>query len=287
MKEFIRSICRIKPVEKALVFLLGNFPNKLLRVLASSNNTYPPGSIRICKRHGINYSLDINDYQNWLLYFYSDNDSSFGVLKYTGEEKLIFDIGGNIGQTALMIAKHTGDKTVIYSFEPYPATHARFKKNLELNAGIAPKIKLQQTALGAAPGKQKMYEDCSTNSGANRMVPGEAIIQTGTTEVPVSTVDIFVAENNLPEIDFIKIDVEGFEMEVLKGSRATLINHKPSLFIEVDNTNLKNQGSSVVELCEYLVRLGYTIYEEGKTTALNFHEIRKPINIYCSSKNIL
>ena len=114
MKALLRRIFRSRPFEKLLVWSLGKSPNKVLRLLVSSNNSYPENSTRICRRYGINYNLHINDYQNWLLYFFSDTDSSFGVLKYLHEGDIIIDIGGNIGQTALMMAKVVGKAGHIY-----------------------------------------------------------------------------------------------------------------------------------------------------------------------------
>ena len=96
------------------------------------------------------------------------------------------------------------------------------------------------------------------------MVPQTLATTNSQVEVPVSTIDIFVKQEQLDTIDFIKIDVEGFEMQVLKGGHHTLVNLKPWLFIELDDNNLNKQGSSSSELCSYLQSLGYTIYEEGK-----------------------
>ena len=78
MKKFIRRLFTLLPTEKLLVFLLSKFPhNRLLKGITPPNQYYPAKSIRRCRRQGINYLLDIHDYQNWLIYFYSDNDSFF------------------------------------------------------------------------------------------------------------------------------------------------------------------------------------------------------------------
>lgn len=280
MKKFIRSIFRLQPFENLLVFLIGKFPNRFFRGLASQNYVYPPDSIRRCKRHGINYTLDINDYQNWLIYFYSDADSSFGLLEYIKKDSVIFDVGGNIGQTAMMMAQKTGSCGKVFSFEPYPETYQKFQVNLQSNPSLTGIVHIAHIALGAAPAELKMYQDCDTNSGANRMVPqGNAI--TATITVPVTTMDLFVAEKKLKP-DFIKIDVEGFEMEVLKGAGKTLSDHKPSLFIELDDKNLKKQGSSAFELCDYLAGFGYKLFEEGSETPFDLSRTTKMVNIYCT-----
>lgn len=283
MKNSVRKIFRIRLFEKILVLLLKVFPdNFLFKGLISQNNYYAIKSIRNCKRHGIKYSLDISDYQNWLLYFYCKSDSSFGILKYLKEESIVLDIGGNIGQTAMMMAKEVGSNGYIYSFEPYPDTFRNFKKNLSLNPALSKKIKIENCALGLSPGKENMYQDCKANSGANRIAHEQLSKANGFTEVPVSTVDLFVKNSQFNRIDLIKIDVEGFEMNVLKGAYKTLVEFKPDLFIELDDDNLKKQESSAIELCQFLESMNYKIYEEGKTQAFNLAKALLPINIYCT-----
>jgi FkbM family methyltransferase len=283
MKNFIRKIFRINAFEKILVFLLQIFPgSSLLKGLTSQNKYYAENSIRNCKRYGIKYSLDISDYQNWLLYFYSKADSSFNILKYLKKDFIVLDVGGNIGQTAMMIAKELGDKGHVYSFEPYPATVDRFKKNLSLNPFLSKRVQIENCALGSSPGKVNMYRDCATNSGANRVIHQQVLTTDGYVEVPVSTVDLFVKSNPFKRINLLKIDVEGFEMEVLRGAHRTLTEFKPHLFIELDDNNLKKQRSNAGEVCQFLESLGYKIYEENKIEVFSLAKASLPVNIYCT-----
>jgi FkbM family methyltransferase len=260
MKKFIRHSFTLFPTEKLLVLLLSKFPhNRLLKGLTPSNEYYPAKSIRRCRRQGINYSLDIHDYQNWLIYFYSESDSSFGTLSYVKKGDIVLDIGGNIGQTALMMAKKLGNTGRIYSFEPWPGTFQQLKKNLSLNPDISNKIQFENVALGAAPDNLMMYQDCISNNGGNRMVPQTLATSNGKVAVPVSTIDIFAGQHKLNLIDFIKIDVEGFEFKVLKGGMETIIKYKPLLFVELDDNNLREQGNNAKELIQLLIQLHYTI----------------------------
>jgi hypothetical protein len=65
---------------------------------------------------GVRYYLDISDYQEWSLYYHSSADSSNGILEYILLDQVILDVGGNIGQTAMMMGLKTGEKGKIYSF---------------------------------------------------------------------------------------------------------------------------------------------------------------------------
>lgn len=283
MKKTIQSIFRIPVLEKLLVFLLGNFSSRYLSALATPNYEYPSGTFRKCNRYGINYHLDISDYQNWVLYFNSKADSSFGVLPYVQKGNIILDVGGNIGQTAMMMALGAGESGHVYSFEPFPHTCSLFQNNLLLNPFLQKRVSIIKTAFGAEPGTLKMYADCETNSGANRILP-ENMNADKTETVPVTTIDLFVQEKALPQLDFIKIDVEGFEMEVLKGAGNTLKKFKPRLFIEVDDNNLKNQGSGATQLSEFILSFGYTIYREGTQELFSAAAYKGPLNIFCVCK---
>ncbi|MBS1512390.1 MAG: FkbM family methyltransferase [Bacteroidetes bacterium] len=287
MKNFIRKIFTKKPFENLLIFLLGKFPNNYFLIgIRPSNQLYHSPSVRVCKRYGINYRLDISDYQNWLLYYFCKADSSFGVVNYVQQGDTILDIGGNIGQTAMMIASKTGLKGKVYSFEPFPSTFQKFSTNLTLNPPLQSIITVTNCALGDVPASLKMYRDCDTNSGSNRMVNSNDQAETELIEVPVSTVDAFVATNALSKVNFIKIDVEGFEMNVLKGAEETLKKFSPSLFIELNDQSLKYQGSSANELITFLKNLGYRIFEDGKEEELNESDLARHIDIICKGKKV-
>jgi FkbM family methyltransferase len=284
MKNTIRKLFTLKPFENILVFLLSKFPNNYLFIgLRPSNQLYASPSIRTCNRYGINYRLDISDYQNWLLYFYCKTDSSFGVLNYVSEGDAILDIGGNIGQTAMMMADKAKSGGRVFSFEPFPTTYEKFVNNLSLNPALQKIVSITNCAMGDAPAVLKMYRDCETNSGSNRILVDVSQNSGDLVEVPVLTVDKFVSDNGIQKIDFVKIDVEGFEMNVLKGAVETLKKYLPALFIELNDKSLQYQGSSAAELVGFLKNLGYKIFEDGKVQELSQEDMYKHIDIICKA----
>lgn len=281
MKNFIRKLFTKRPLEEILVFLLArSTDNYLLTRIRPSNNLYSTPAMRTCTREGIHYYLDISDYQNWLIYFNSNADSSLGVLNYINAGDIVFDVGGNIGQTALTLSKKLAGKGMIYSFEPYPATYDKLMGNLLLNPELHKNIKPINSGMGEKPAMLKMIKHSKSNSGSNRILGSNVPMSNELTEVTVSTIDIFVESNSIQRVDLIKIDVEGFEMQVLKGAMNTLLSCRPKLFIELNDSSLKEQGSSSAELVDLLKGLGYSILEDGKSEELK-DDIHRHMDIVC------
>ncbi len=251
-------------------FLRHGLLRKLVYKLIPSNLLYPKGTIRIVQRNGTYYRLDISDYQEWLVYFYHDNDSSYHILKYIDGAEVIFDIGGNIGQTALNIAKYKAGKkqpAQIISFEPYNENYEKLRHNIQLNKHIK-NISIENIALGSILKTVKLFKECATNSGGNRVVYDEEENTEGVEEVHQITLDSYIDEKKILKVDLIKIDVEGYELEVLKGAKNTLQKFRPVLLLEFDSLNLKKQGSSPEELLNFLKSAGYN-YKDINTGLQN------------------
>lgn len=159
------------------------------------------------------------------------------ILPHIKEGGIIFDIGAYIGDHTQAYV----EKGIVYAFEPNPEAFECLKHNIAGTAILCP-IALSDKVHG--------YEiDCTIdNVGMARIIKGKAKRTT--------TIDIFCKKNNvLP--DFIKIDVEGNEVNVLNGGRETILNSLPTMVIEVNEGALVNFGTSRNELFKLLDDLGY------------------------------
>ncbi|MBK8510772.1 MAG: FkbM family methyltransferase [Saprospiraceae bacterium] len=149
------------------------------------------------------------------------------------------------------------------SFEPHPVTFSRLKENLELNKSH---IQAHNLGLGDRRSKLKMYEIDSHNIGMNKMFKEEQIFPSVLVEV--EPLDDFWRDNG--RIDFIKIDVEGFEYSVLKGASSVLQKYSPILVIEIDDNNLRSNGATPKDLLELLISFKYDyIRTSDKKVILN------------------
>jgi hypothetical protein len=80
-----------------------------------------------------------------------------------------------------------------------------------------------------------------------------------TIQVPVTTLDRFVSDAGLDRIDLIKVDVEGFELHMLRGAEAVIKQFRPRLFVELSDENLREQGGKAAELVRWLADHGYAL----------------------------
>ncbi|WP_343669737.1 FkbM family methyltransferase [Paraburkholderia heleia] len=143
----------------------------------------------------------------------------------------VLDIGANIGCTALALSQIVGSGKVV-AVEPVPRTFALLTKNV----GAAPNITCQNFAFGSLTGVLPMQASETNLSGAfiaNEFHTGR--VGHFTVDVPVRTVDEAFLSLGLERLDFIKIDVEGFELDVLGGATEILRKYKPRVVLEMNH----------------------------------------------------
>ncbi len=132
---------------------------------------------------------------------------------------VVLDIGANAGNYSLLFGHCVGATGKVFAFEPAPAAFAGLKRHLQLNALESVVFPLQ-AAVADRPGEAHFI--ANGFQGANRLLgSGEKILADHALRVPCVTVDSFCAAKKIRP-DFIKIDVEGFELAVLRGARRTI-----------------------------------------------------------------
>jgi len=135
---------------------------------------------------------------------------------------LCFDIGANKGQTISMLQACL-DQPEIHAFEPTPALYNALQQR---DWGTT--VSIHQKAMGSAKSMMElqMYAVNELNSllslAGGESNPFEHVAATGTVSVEVSTMDTFCAAQNISRIDLLKIDTQGFDLEVLKGAAGVL-----------------------------------------------------------------
>lgn len=162
-------------------------------------------------------------------------------------EKVFVDVGANIGVHSRRMAA-LGYKT--YSFEPNPNAF----RLLGLNAGKD--CEIFQLALGSDVGKVKMFERSPQNLGNTQSIQVDESSNTSEELIDMSTLDL--ERNSLPKTGIVKIDVEGGELEVLKGGLELLVRDRPAVFFEQLKEEFDQPDSS--PSIRFLRQLGFTVY---------------------------
>jgi FkbM family methyltransferase len=165
------------------------------------------------------------------------------------------DVGANIGFLSLTAASIVGNEGSVIAFEPHPKTFSLLSENAHLN-GFS-QIKLNQKGVGAINETVTIYSEDKNRGGASITNKRS---DKGTT-IQVERLDDLYSG----EVDMIKIDVEGYEMNVLLGAEQLIRNSHPILIVEFSTD--RNNVTSGLEMYEWIQKLGiYSFYklEHGK-----------------------
>jgi FkbM family methyltransferase len=159
-----------------------------------------------------------------------DNALLADAVRFLPHSPVIFDVGANMGVTSAILASRLPHAT-IYSFEPDPEPFSYLTETMRLNGfGHCQPIHI---ALGARPGELSFLHN-TDSSGASHLVTDETL-GGGNRVVQVSTVDLEMHRLGVSQLHLIKIDVEGFETDVLAGAGETLRRHQPLVLLEFNS----------------------------------------------------
>jgi len=191
----------------------------------------------------------------------------------------IYDIGGYEGVFTLFFSKSIGPAGQVFTFEPNPVNCRKIRENIQLN-GLT-NVRLLQMGLGASKGKSKLVfwpdEPARGTTTGDYQKSLQLQKKSDSIEIEIDSLDNQILANQLPPPDFIKIDVEAAELEVLAGMSQTLKMHRPRLFIEI------HSGVNVKRLVEDLIEKGYRLLHVESKTTINPANTQNAYNghLYC------
>lgn len=233
-------------------------PTGVWRKLIPPEYLYPEGSWRTVVTGKHQLRLDLSNTTDHWAYFGIKEQGHVNFLHAIKAGDTVLDIGANIGVQTLSYAIAVGSTGKVVSFEPHPATFKRLEEHLHMNS--TKNVHALNMGIGPTETTLTMYEVVGSNSGMNRIINNMEVPERFPhVEVKVSPLGKALAGAGIDRINAIKIDVEGYEMAVLRGCEAELVRDKPILLIELDDANLRENDSSARELVAFLERLGYHI----------------------------
>ena len=161
----------------------------------------------------------------------------------------VIEIGANIGYYAMMEARLV---RWVYAIEPGPSNYQQLIANVHLN-GYS-NIDLHQLAIGDHNGEVG-FEIAKACNWSRIAMSNE----TATVKVQIQTLDSFIKEHKIAHVDYLRMDVEGYEFAIIQGARKTIERDRPDMFIEVHRDRLADYGHSQLEFMEMMANYGYYI----------------------------
>lgn len=158
------------------------------------------------------------------------------------------DIGANIGLMSVFSSILVQESGKIFSFEPNPATYDILKKNIELNN--LSNINAEPLGIGSVKKTTKIYDQWDSGRGSASMIKPEHVTNSYDVEV-VTLSDYFNDFQN--DIDVIKIDIEGYELEALRGAEKIIREKLPVLIIEISDNRMNFEEANGTDIMNYVL----------------------------------
>jgi FkbM family methyltransferase len=234
------------------------------RVIGASND------IVDVHRKGLNWRLDLREGIDLSIYLIGAFEwrTVQSYKRFIKPGDVVLDIGANIGAHTLHLANLVGTTGRVHAFEPTQYAYRKLLDNIALNPDLAPRIAPVQMMLTASDDAPLEAEICSSwpvEGEHQRHAQHEGTYQS-TEGARAQTLDRFLNENGVTRVDFVKLDVDGHECEVLDGW-TTIARYRPKIILELGPYD--EHGRPIGELLDRLTVHGYGFYKLSPSTASN------------------
>lgn len=216
------------------------------------------------QRRGITFDLDLSqgvDFALFLDRYERSTQDALGRLVVPGSA--VLDVGANIGAMTLLLAKLVGPTGRVLAFEPTDYAFAKQQKNLSLNPDLAGRVTSYHCFLSAEDDS-----DVPTDIYSAWPLTGGERLHTKHLGQPMPTaaarsrkLDTVLREAGVDRVQLVKLDVDGFEVDVLRGA-PELLKTKPVFVMELAPYCLDEHGSSLDEMLSFFRENGYSIHTE-------------------------
>lgn len=247
------------------------------------------------RRRSINWYLDLSEGIDLSIFLFGSfqGDLVKSIIKiivnHKNNKSLFFniiDVGSNIGDKSLSISKKLLNKKFynfkIFSIEPTDYAFQKQIKNFNLNPNLKKKIFPFKLFISLNKFKPiKIYSSWKLDSKITPHKVHQGILKKIHKSTKSISLDKFIENNKIKNNIILKIDVDGFEMEVLKSFSKTLLNKNPIIYMEYAPYALEEYGSSVIDFNNFLKKFKYKAYD------LNFKKLESIKIAGSSSRDII
>jgi FkbM family methyltransferase len=179
----------------------------------------------------------------------------------------VLDIGAHRGFYTLLFSKRVGPTGRVLSFEPSLRERKKLLRHVRIN--FRKNVGVKDCALGAADGAGELYVVSGIETGCNSLRPPDTRAPVSAVKVQVRKLDEVLSEEKIEKVDFIKLDVEGGELNVLKGAGKLLETEpRPVILCEVLDMRTKPWGYPARLIADYLEERNFVWFELGNDSRL-------------------
>jgi FkbM family methyltransferase len=217
-------------------------------------------------RDGVIYELDLSQGIDFAIYLGGmfERSTAIALSKLTEPSSLVLDVGANIGAHTLRLAKLVGPRGRVMAFEPTDFAYRKLRRNLDLNPSLATRVEAFHCFLTASDGStvpNAIYSSwpLASEAGLHAKHLGREM---QTEAAQARSLDSILAERADCRVQLVKLDVDGFECDVLRGATSLLRDARPIFVMELAPYVLEERGASLDELLSYFIPNGYVFYDE-------------------------
>lgn len=234
------------------------FRKRMLRFLRSN----PDAGALCCSAGAVILCGMKNKIEKNILYEKYDHVNFVLIDKLVQQGHVCFDVGANIGAYSVALSKRCSPTGTVHSFEP--VNHIRRKLHLNLAVNGARNVTVNDFGLGDQDAQLAMHQvkEGVFRAGTSSFVKNPTIQKMGDDKfvidvAKIRTLDGYTAEMGLQRMDFIKIDVEGFEVNVLRGGIESIRQYRPAIILEFD---FQRHGDCSRDFVEFFSLLNYDVF---------------------------
>ena len=214
---------------------------------------------------------------------YNEQDEINTMQIILGPGMRVFDIGANQGIFTIIASRRVGPLGRVYAFEPVPSQYQMLKLNCRLN-GLK-NVVTESLAVSDRVGTAEFFEVGQDQANYSSLKPPASDVKTPFYQTIVKTVDLlfYMSEKGIDCVDFIKIDVEGGERDVIAGGESLWRSESaPIVLMEINDLRTERWGYRATEILRYFEKLGYRAFKPTKG-GVTLHKIQD----YYSFTNLL
>ncbi len=255
---------------KTKIFLAG----LIQRAVMTARKLRGAGPVVVCRRGGIVWRLDLREGIDFAIYLLGSFEPSMiaAYRRILRANSVAVDIGANIGAHTFPLAASVGASGLVIAVEATKYAFDKLTDQVGLNEDLRPRIRAHQVMLmgrsdAPLPSAVPSSWPLSAAEGAHEHHLG---VSKGTEGTVVMTLDALIDAEGLQKIDLIKLDVDGYEVEVLRGAQSVLSKFGPAIVLEYAPYTLLEKGYDPGEFLTILRRAGYRFHHlDGKSLGVD------------------